>query len=175
MSFKTLLGATMLAAAVIGCAPPAATAPKAVQTTAAPDPKVEKKDDHDDNVHGAHGPHDGTIVDFGAFHAEFCMDHAKKEATVYILDEEVKKPVPIAVETILLSIEKPAFQVDLKAAPIEGDPKGMASRFVAAHENFGKEQEFAGTMSAVIDGKPSLGDFKEEAHDEHDHEHEKKK
>ena len=61
------------------------------------------------------------------------------------------------------------FQADLLASPQDGDPKGSASRFIATDERFGKEQEFEGTVSGVIDGKPYLGDFKEEPHADHDH------
>jgi hypothetical protein len=60
--------------------------------------------------------------------------------------------------------------VDLKAVPQDGDPAGKSSRFVGKHDSFGKEQEFEGTMSGVVDGKPYAGDFKEEEHKDHKHE-----
>ena len=53
--------------------------------------------------------------------------------------------------------------------PQDGDPKGKASRFVATHDSLGKEQEFEGTVSGEIDGKPYAGDFKEEPHADHKH------
>lgn len=124
-------------------------------------PPVKKDDDHDD--HGP-GPHGGTVIEFGKYHGEFVVDHAKKQATVYILDGKVKNAVPIAAEKLLLSIKSPMFQTDLKAMPQDSDPKGKSSRFVATHDNLGKEQEFEGTVSGEIDGKPYLGDFKEEPH-----------
>jgi hypothetical protein len=120
----------------------------------------------DDHSHG-HGPHDGTIFDFGKYHAEFTVNHKTKEATVYILGGDAKTAVPIAVESLTLSIKAPAFQVELKAAPQPGDPMGKASRFTAIHDHFGKEQEFEGTLSGVLDGKPYAADFKEEP--DHDH------
>ena len=64
---------------------------------------------------------------------------------------------------IELSISDPAMQVTLKAAPQEIDPAGQASRFVGNHEKLGVVQEYAGTISGVIDGTPYSGDFKEEA------------
>ncbi|MBI3468241.1 MAG: hypothetical protein HY000_35000 [Planctomycetes bacterium] len=50
----------------------------------------------------------------------------------------------------------------MKPSPDKGDPQGLSSRFVGKHEKLGKEQEFAGTISGEIDGKPYAGDFKEE-------------
>ena len=146
------LGVLVVGLTPVGCSKPADPVKPAA---------TAKSDDHE---HAA-GPHGGTVLDFGKHHAEFCMDHPKKQATVYILDGKIKNPAPIPAAKLLLSIKKPAFQVDLVAAPLDTDPKGTASRFVATHENFAKEQEFEGTVSGEIDGKPYLGDFKEEAHD----------
>jgi hypothetical protein len=149
-----LLGALL----VIGCGQPAAPTK----------PAPEKKTDDDDHEHGE-GPHGGTIVDIAGVHAEFTVDHPTKTATVYILDgKRAKKAEPIAATKVVLSIKSPAFQVDAKASPDAGDPAGKASRFVAVHEHFGKTQEFEGTLSLDLDGKPYTEDFKEKAHD-HDH------
>lgn len=123
------------------------------------------KDDHD---HGE-GPHGGTILEFGKYHGEFCVDHDKKLVTVYILDGSAKKGVAIGVDKLTLSIKTPQFQTELNAVPQEGDAKGTSSRFEAKDDRFGKVQEFEGTVSGVIDGKPYLGDFKEEPHAGHDH------
>lgn len=134
-----------------------------------PKGKEEAKDDHDDHDHGP-GPHGGTILEFGKYHGEFCMDHGKKQATVYILSGNLKKSVPLKVDKLTLTIKKPSFVVDLLPSPQESDPKGECSRFVATHNNFGVEQEFEGSVNAMIDGKPFAGDFKEKPH-----EHEPKK
>jgi len=150
-------GALTIGVALAGCGPKEGATPTVL--------KGEAKDDHD---HGA-GPHGGTIIEFGKYHAEFTVDHGKKQATVYVLDGKVKNAVPIAAVKLLLSIKSPQFQADLVAVPQDGDPKGKASRFVATHDNLGKEQEFEGTVSGEIDGKPYLGDFKEEEHKDHKH------
>lgn len=155
------LGVLLAGLSAVGCNKPA-DAPKA------DDKKGEKAKKDDDHDHGE-GPHGGTIIEFGKYHAEFCMDHGKKQATVYILDGKVKNPEPISAAKLSLSIKRPPFQVDLVAVPQDGDPKGKSSRFVATHDNFGKEQEFEGTVSGEIDGKPYLGDFKEEEHKDHKH------
>jgi hypothetical protein len=120
--------------------------------------------------HGA-GPHDGTLADWGGgkYHVEFTVDHNKQEATVFILGDDEKTSSPIQAEEIQLSITDPAMQVTLTAAPQEGDPEGSASRFVGNHGSLGVVQEYAGTISGVVDGTPYSGDFKEEPHGADDH------
>ena len=122
--------------------------------------------------HGA-GPHDGTLADWGGgkYHVEFTVDHDKKEATVYVLggDEKTPAPVKTADGKLLLTINDPSFQVELQAAPLEGETGGKASRYVGAHDNLGIVREFAGSISAEVDGTPYAGDFKEEPHGGHDH------
>ena len=58
--------------------------------------------------------------------------------------------------------------------PMDGEPKGRSSRYVGTHDNLGKVQEFEGTLTGLVDGKPYSGDFKEEAHEHDDHKNEKK-
>ena len=160
MKNAKLLGLSVLLVglSVAGCSKPA-DAPKP------DDKKAEKTAKKDDHGHGT-APHGGTIFELGKSHAEFVVDHGKKQVTVYILSEDLKENDPISATKLLLSIKSPSFQADLIAAPQAGDPKGKSSRFVATHDNFAKEQEFEGTISVEIDGKPYLGDFKEAEHKE---------
>jgi predicted small secreted protein len=153
MKKLTLVGIGLLALAVFtGCYTQQGAGAKGR------DKSAKKGDDHD---HGP-GPHAGTIIEFGDWHGEFTVDHKAQEATVYILGDDAKTAAPIQVDKLLLSIKTPQFQVDLKAAPQEGDPPGKSSRFVGKDERFGKEQGFEGTLSGVVAGKPYAGDFKEE-------------
>jgi hypothetical protein len=82
-----------------------------------------------------------------------------------VLGSVYKTPTPIDAESIELSITDPEMLVTLKAAPQDSDPSGKASRFIGTHEKLGVVQEYAGTMTGVIEGTPYSGDFKEEAHD----------
>jgi hypothetical protein len=149
----------------IGCgeqsAPVPSPAPAATNTPA--------KDDHG-HKHAGHGegPHEGTLADWGGgkYHVEFTVDHDKQQATVFILGDDEKTATPIKAATIHLSIKDPEIEVDLAAAPLEGEAEGTASRFVGKHENLGKVQEYAGTISGEIEGTPYTGDFKEEPHGE---------
>ena len=135
---------------------------------ATPAGKTADAHDHGEHTHGA-GPHGGTIADWGAgkYHVEFTVDHDKKEAAVYVLGGDEKTAAPIAANNgeLLLTINQPAFQVTLKATPQAGESAGVSSKFVGSHDNLGKVQEFAGTISGEVDGTPYAGDFKEEAHD----------
>lgn len=123
---------------------------------------------HEEHTHGA-GPHEGTLADWGGgvYHVEFTVDHEQQQATVYVLGDDGATPAPIAAEEIQLSITDPAMQVTLKAVPQDGDPEGASSRFVGTHESLGVVQEYAGTVTGVVDGTPYSGDFKEEPHAAH--------
>jgi len=148
-----------------GCGPTPAPAP------APQNPSVSKDHGHDHPAHGT-GPHGGTLTDWGggAYHVEFTVDHDKQEAVVYILGSDEKSSVAVKASKVTLSINDPAFQLDLAAQPFEGEAEGLSSRFVGQHENLGKVQEFAGTISGEVDGTPYSGDFKEEPHGaEHKH------
>lgn len=158
------LMATGALAFVVGCGGPQQPAKPGAQ-----EKTPQAADDQGHSGHGA-GPHDGTVADWGGgkYHVEFTVDHDKQEGTVYILGDDEKSPSPIKAEEIQLSISDPVMQVTLKASPQEGDPEGSASRFVGNHESLGVVQEYAGTITGVVDGTPYSGDFKEEPHGDHD-------
>lgn len=167
--FSCHAGLLLTLTLALGCGDAEPLAPAPVTTPAATSSPPDQ-DDHARAGHGA-GPHDGTLADWGGgkFHVEFCVDHDRQEATVYVLGDDEKTARPVKAGTILLSITDPVFQIELAAAPQEGDVEGMASRFVGRHESLGNVREFAGTISGEVDGTPYAGDFKEEPHDAHDH------
>jgi hypothetical protein len=126
--------------------------------------------------HAEQGPHGGALAEWGEekYHAEFTVDHPKKQATVYILDGTAKKPSPIPAETITLTLTnvKPTVQFTLKADPQEGDPKGSSSRFIGTHDQLGVEMEYEGEISGRVGDTPYVGAFEEKEHHKKD---EKKK
>jgi hypothetical protein len=148
----------LVVALAAGCQKPAPPTPAPGTTPAGTQPAA-KDEGH---AHG-NGPHGGTIADWGGgkYHVEFTVDHDKKEATVYVLGGDAKTPAPIKAEKITLSINDPAFQADLKAAPQEGEKDGASSRFVGNHDNLGIVKEYAGSITGEIEGTPYAGDFKE--------------
>jgi len=159
------MSAALLAA--IGCGKEATKPPQASNNASAP---AAKGDEH------SHGdaPHGGTIADWGggAYHVEFTVDHDAKSTAVYILGDDAVTAAPVKAEKLLLTINEPAFQVELTPDPQTGETGDAASRFVGQHENLGIVREFAGTISGEVDGTPYAGDFKEVAGGHgHGHEH----
>ena len=159
--FQSLLAGGALLVFLAGCTQPAADSTPAKQSEAS----------HDEHEHEHHedGPHGGRIADWGGgiYHAEFTVDHDKQEATVYVLGEDAKTPSPVRADKVLLSINEPAFQLDLLPQPLPGETEGKSSRFVGKHEMLAKHQQFAGTATAEVEGTPYSGDF--EVHEGHDH------
>lgn len=112
------------------------------------------------------GPNGGVVADWGGgkYHVEFTVNHDTQEATVYILGSDAKLPAPVKADSLLLTINDPSFQVELKPAPQKDESDGASSRFVGKHESLGIVQEFSGTISGEVEGTPYAGDFKEEPH-----------
>jgi len=175
----TFLPVLIAFAASVGCTQ-TDSAPQADQEMAAQSEVDGDGHDHaagestDHSVEGhAHGvgPHDGIIADWGGgkYHVEFTVDHAKQQATAYVLGSDENTPSPIDADSIELSITDPEMQVVRQAEPQAGDPEGASSRFVGTHEKLGVVQEYAGTMTGVVDGTPYSGDFEEVAHGDQAH------
>ena len=103
--------------------------------------------------HPEEGPHGGALAEWGAeeYHAEFTVDHDKKQATVYILDETAAKAAPIKAESITLTVTTftPPVQITLKADPQQGDPKGSASRYTGTHDKLATVTEFKGEFAGA--------------------------
>jgi len=157
-----------------GCLP--AQAPSQAPAKPAATKASDHGHSHDDGDHHAHGagPHDGTLADWGGgkYHVEFTVNHGAKEAVIYVLGSDEKTPAPVktADGKLLLTIREPAFQVELAARPLAGEGEGTSSCFGGTHESLGIVREFAGTISAEVDGTPFAGDFAERPHRGHDHE-----
>lgn len=139
--------------------------------------------DHDhkggaEHDHPEAGPHGGALGEAGdeKYHTEFLVNHEKKQTTVYVLDGTAKKAMPIAADTLTLTLTnvEPKATVLLKADPEPGDPKGKSSRFVGTSEPLGKEMEFKGEITGKVGDTPYTWKF-EEKDEHHDHKHEKKK
>lgn len=164
------LGLVLVALAAAGCgdkpADPKGTDPKGAG------PKGTDKtgtghsggDDH----HGT-GPNGGVIFDLGKYHAEFTVNHDKKECYVLFVkgDDKDATPLPVAVGALTLST-KPTKTKDGKAVPAltiglkPTDAKdGKASKLVGTDPGLGNVADFEGTVAGEIDGKPASGEFKE--------------
>jgi len=160
------LGLIIAALAVTGCGD------KKTATT-----KVEEKKGNgkaDEHVPHKEGPNGGTVFDLGKHHAEFTVDHDKKECMVVVLngDEKNIKPLAVAAKEFTLTTKEAKTKAGKVVPPmtitlLPKDAKdGKASKFVGTDPGIGNVAEFAGTVIGEIDGKPSSGEFKEEEHDE---------
>jgi ABC-type nickel/cobalt efflux system permease component RcnA len=132
--------------------------------------------DHDhDHDHAHHGPHGGHIIEIGKeeYHAEWTHDD-DGTVTVYILDADMKKEVPIADEKVVIEIKagENVKSYDLLAVNrTEGDePK--ASQFEIKDKGLvGGLEALKGLEAALkvnINGKEFTAPI---THEEHDHKH----
>src|SRR5262245_46613861 len=98
MEYAKLLGVGLLAAAlgVAGCGQqggPARDAGKGDKGAA------KDAGNSDDHVHGK-GPNGGVVFDLGKYHAEFTVNHDKKECTVLVLGADAKTPKAVAAKEL---------------------------------------------------------------------------
>jgi hypothetical protein len=131
---------------------------------------------HEGHDHAAHGPHEGHIIEIGdeEYHAEWTHDDSGK-VTVYILDSELKKEVPIAAETITIDTvvnnTPNTFKLDA-VNPSEGDlPK--ASQFEIVDKGLlgvleSLSKGVTATLKLTINDKPYEAPI---VHDDHGHKH----
>lgn len=158
MKNVTKIGLLVLLAAAIGC-----DSGKQGATKNDPPPKENKEHGH------GHGPNGGVVFDLGKYHAEFTVNHDKKECTVLILSGEEKdaKPTAVAAKEFTLTTKEtktkegkivPPMTIKLLPSDVKD---GKASKFVGSDPGLGNVADFEGTVLGEIDGKPSQGEFKE--------------
>lgn len=165
MRLATIVAASLLVTLVWvpGCAPKSNPTPTGSR-------QVQAAEQGSKHVHGK-GPHGGVVFDLGRFHAEFTVDHEKKECAIYMLGDDETTPVAVAAKELTLHT-KPTQTADGKPVPamtiklLPKDPKeGKAILFVGTDPGLGNVADFAGTVLGEINGKPAQGEFKEEDHD----------
>lgn len=153
------LGLLVVAIAVTGCTDPGGT-------TKSETKKEVKKDEH--APHGL-GPNGGVVFDLGKYHAEFTVDHPKKECYILVIDGEDKdaKPLPITVKNLVVTTKETKTKEGKVVPPMtikmlpQAEKDGKASKFVGTDPGLGNVADFAGTVLGEINGKPSQGEFKE--------------
>src|SRR5262249_36825525 len=118
------------------------------------------------HTHGK-GPNGGVVFDLGKYHAEFDVNHKKKECTILILGADEKTPTPIAAKELTLTTKQtktkegtivPPMTIKLLPQDTSG---GKATRFVGTDPGLGNEADFEGTVFGEIDGQLAQGEFKE--------------
>ena len=119
-----------------------------------------------EHVHGA-GPNGGVVFDLGSHHAEFTVDHGKRECAILLLGDDERTPAAVdAAELILITQATRTAEgtvvspLTITLAPVNAI-EGKSATFVGTDPGLGRVADFAGMVSGVIDGKPSEGEFKE--------------
>lgn len=126
------------------------------------DPKTPTHADH-----GQAGPHGGLIAEWEEiYHAEFTVDHAKKQVVVYILDDKAKAAPKIdaaKITKVQVTITEPKQKdaIELAHDAKLSSAKGIA--FVGTHEVFAKAADMKLAISGNVDGKRYVGDVTYEA------------
>lgn len=135
--------------------------------------------------HGEHheAPHGGTLVELGdhQYHAEIAWDEKAKTITIYVLDGEAEKAVPIDAAELELAIGTgdDAKRHKLAAKPQEGDGDGKSSRFVTADkalfDAFHDNDSTTGEIQLTIGEKsfPVAVTHKDHDHEHGEHKHDK--
>ncbi len=140
----------------------------------APQAGASQEEAHD---HGAHGPHEGEIVELGGgeYHAEVVHDHDAQMITVYLFDEFLERPASVATEsiTINLTVDGKPSQFNLPAVPESGDAAGRSARFELKDAALCEALDAKGVdarLSVMIQGQAFTGTLDHAGHDhEHDH------
>lgn len=88
---------------------------------------------HTSAKHAEHGPHDGDLLEVGneEYHIEVVVNEEEKTIALYVLDQNVEKPVAIEAEHILVNFKRQGKpqQIKIAAKPQETDAKGITSCF----------------------------------------------
>src|SRR5829696_8687945 len=118
---KTLaLGLLVVALAATGCGEqggPPKPGPNKDGVKKDGDKKEKDKGDH--APHGK-GPNGGVVFDLGKYHAEFTVDHDKKECTVLFVtaDNKDAKPLPVATKELTVTTKETKTKEGTKVAPM---------------------------------------------------------
>ncbi len=173
MTFTKPCLAVLLAVGLIAWAAGCTTS---TPTTTAP-PAAGDDHAHEGHEHAhVHGPHDGHLIEIGEeeYHAEWTHDDSGK-VTVYILDAEAKKEVPIAAEEISIDTVVGGKTTTFKLPAVDASTGDMpmASKFEIV------DKGLLGVLESLSDGvtatlKVTIGDKPFEAkieHDDHGHKH----
>ena len=134
-------------------------------------PAADSRGDHAGHEHGAHGPHDGELIELGRgeYHAEIVHDEAAGKVTVYLLDGSAKQPVGAAEEELTLNVVADGKTTQFKLAAAPGADAAKNSQFESSEPELGQAldaKDLKGRLTVTVDGKPYSGELT--AHD-HDH------
>src|SRR6187399_2571142 len=70
-----------------------------------------------EHTHGA-GPNGGVVFDFGGHHAEFTVDHGKKECAIVVLGADEKSPTAVVASELVLITQETKTADGTAVAPM---------------------------------------------------------
>lgn len=173
-----LIGAALISAALVGCGSNTTHGPDAMSN--AEQHHEGDGHEHPNEEHSHTGPHGGHLIELGqeAYHAELLHDDKTHQVTIYILDGQVKKSVPISQPelTVNMMVAGSPKQFKLPALAQATDVPDRASCFQAESEELCDalcEPGAKGRLNVNIGGKQFVGEIEHHDHDtdEHDHPH----
>jgi hypothetical protein len=176
MPYAKIWLAMSLTAGLILCAAGCnGTQPATNSPTAGEEHGHEGHDHAHDHSH-AHGLHGGHIIEIGEeeYHAEWTHDDSGK-VTVYILDAEMKKEVPIEAEEITIDTVVAGQTNSFQLAAVDRTAGDMpkASKFEIVDQKLlgvleSLSEGVTATLKMTINGKPYEAKI---THDDHGHKH----
>lgn len=158
------LGVLIAALMMTGCGDGSSAPAPRTGTATSPASSSAPADGH--APHGK-GPNGGVVFDLGKHHAEFTVDHKKKECAILLLGDDEKTAQAVVAKELTLNIKEAKTKegaavssMTIKMLP-QNPTDGKASKFVGSDPGLGGVADFEGTVFAEIDGQPSQGEFKE--------------
>ena len=125
------------------------------------------------DAHPAQGPHRGSLIEFGDedFHAELVHDDSTDTITIYVLDKEARRAVPVTTRTVTLDIRAAgrSHRYTLVANVRGTEGFGAASVFTASDNLLCQLLDVDGVSARLtieIDGKSFVGQLGKHAHQE---------
>ena len=147
------LGLLTLGLGVLGCGP--AVQPKPV-------------DPHAGHHHAEKGEHGGQIAEAGSHHIEWHHDEKAHKLSIWVLDESMKKAVPVTADKMLVVVTIPGKPEKQVALPATNAADGKASQFEIEDEELLTAMEIGkAVLKFELDGKPVTAALEAD----HDHEH----
>jgi hypothetical protein len=125
------------------------------------------------DAHPAEGPHRGSLIELGdeEFHAELVHDEDTDTITIYVLDKEAPKAMPVTARTVTLDIRAAGrshrYTLVAKVRGTEGF--GATSVFAASDNLLCQLLDVDGVSARLtieIDGKSFVGKLGKHAHRE---------
>lgn len=173
-------GLLIAALAASGCSDNGSTTSPDAAPTSETSPSAQTQTDsaarEEHAPHGA-GPNGGVVFDLGKYHAEFTVDHEKKQCMILVIGDDEKTPAAVAAEDLTLTTKEtktaggtvvPAMTITLSP---QDEQDGKATTFIGTDPGIGNVADFEGTVLGLIDGKPSQGEFSESHGGGHGHSH----